>query len=343
MTAAALDPTTSTTAGAAATMTAIVQDRYGSEPEAVLRLGETAKPAIGGDEVLVRVRAASVDRGTWHLLTGMPYAMRAAGFGVRSPKAPNPGRALAGVVEAVGAKVTEFAPGDEVYGTCDGSFAQYAVAQPSILARKPPKLSFEQAAAVPVSGVTALQAIRKANVQSGQAVLVVGASGGVGTFAVQIAKSLGAVVTGVCSAEKVHLVRSLGADHVIDYTAQDFADGTHRYDAIIDTGGNRRLSHLRRALTARGTLVIVGGETGGRVLGGFDRSLRAGLVSPFVSQKLAMLTAKENGADLDAIRELIEAGDVSAAVDRAYPLSETAAAIRHLMDGHAQGKVVVTV
>jgi NADPH:quinone reductase-like Zn-dependent oxidoreductase len=341
MTTAALDPTT--TAGAATTMTAIVQDQYGSEPETVLRLAETAKPGIGDDEVLVRVQAASVDRGTWHLLTGMPYAMRLAGFGVRHPKAPNPGRALAGVVEAVGAKVTAFAPGDEVYGTCDGSFAQYTIAQPSMLARKPANLSFEQAAAVPISGVTALQAIRKANVLPGQTVLVVGASGGVGTFAVQIAKALGAVVTGVCSTAKADLVRSLGADHVIDYTLKDFAEGTHRYDAIIDTGGNRRLSHLRRALTARGTLVIVGGETGGRWLGGFDRSLRAGLVSPFVSQKLAMLTSKENGADLDAIRELIEAGQVSAAVDRSYPLRETAAAIRHLMDGHTMGKVVITV
>lgn len=339
MTTAAFDPS-----GATATaMTAIVQDRYGSEPESALRLAQTARPTAGDDEVLVRVRAASVDRGTWHLLTGMPYAMRLLGFGVRSPKASNPGRAFAGLVEAVGAKVTAFAPGDEVYGTCEGSFAEYVLAVPSLLAVKPAETSFEEAASVPVSGVTALQAIRKANVQAAESVLVVGASGGVGSFAVQIAKALGAVVTGVCSGTKVDLVRSLGADHVIDYTSQDFTDGTVRYDAIIDTGGNRPLRHLRRALTRRGTLVIVGGETGGRWLGGSDRSLRAGLVSPFVSQTLAMLSVKENTADLDAIRRLMEAGQIASAVGRTYPLSDTAVAVRHLMEGDAQGKVVITV
>ena len=228
----------------------------------------------------MRVAAASVDMGTWHCMTGMPYAMRLAGFGVRSPKASNPGRALAGTVESVGKNVTEFKPGDEVYGSCDGSFAEYARVETSMLAAKPANLSFEQAAAVPISGGTALQAVRKANVQPGQKVLIVGASGGVGTFAVQIAKAFGAEVTGVCSTAKVDLVRSLGADHVIDYTDDDFTDGEHRYDVILDIGGNRRLSHLRRALTPRGTLVIVGGETGGRWLGGFDRSLRARAAVP---------------------------------------------------------------
>jgi NADPH:quinone reductase-like Zn-dependent oxidoreductase len=339
MTTAALDPTD--TAGAAATMLAIVQPRYGADPETTLRLAETPLPTVGPDEVLVRVRAASVDRGTWHVMTGMPYAMRFAGFGVRRPKSPNPGRALAGVVEAVGTEVSAFAPGDEVYGTCDGSFASSVVASPSVLAAKPVNLTFEQAAAVPISGVTALQAIRKADVRPGQRVLVVGASGGVGSFAVQIAKAFGAEVTGVCRGDKAEVVRSLGADHIIDHRHEDFADGTHHYDVIIDTGGNRRLAHLRRALTADGTLVIVGGETGGRWLGGFDRSLRAVLLSPFVRPTLTMLASKENAADLAAVGELIDAGQVVPAVDRTYPLCETPAAIRYLMDGHATGKVVI--
>ena len=269
------------------TMRAIVQARYGTDADTVLELAEIAKPTIGDAQVLVRVAAASVDMGTWHCMTGLPYAMRLAGFGVRSPKAPNPGRSLAGTVESVGNDVTEFEPGDEVYGTCDGSFAEYARVDTSMLARKPTNLSFEQAAAVPISGSTALQAVRKAQVQPGQKVLIVGASGGVGTFAVQIAKAFGAEVTGVCSTAKTELVRALGADRVIDYTLDDFADGTHRYDVILDTGGNRPLSQLRRALMPHGTLVIVGGETGGRWLGGFDRSLRAVLLSPLVSQRLA--------------------------------------------------------
>ena len=323
-------------------MNSIVQDAYGTN-ESVLRLAETARPAVGDDEILVRVAAASVDKGTWHLMTGLPFAMRLAGFGVRRPKASNPGRSLAGTVEAVGKDVTEFKPGDEVYGSCDGSFAEYARAQARLLAPKPANMSFEQAAAVPISGVTALQAVRKAQVRPGQRVLIVGASGGVGSFAVQIAKAFGAEVTGVCSTAKTDLVRSLGADHVVDYTRDDFTSGEQRYDVIIDTGGNRRLSHLRRALTPRGTLVIVGGETGGRWLGGFDRSLRATLLSPLVSQKLRMLASKENAADLAVLTELIESGQVTAAIDRTYPLSETAAAIQHLHNGHARGKVVISI
>jgi NADPH:quinone reductase-like Zn-dependent oxidoreductase len=229
-----------------------------------------------------------------------------------------------------------------VYGTCDGSFAEYARVEPSKLAAKPKNVSFEQAAAAPISGVTALQAVRTAHVRSGQHVLIVGASGGVGTFAVQIAKSRGAEVTGVSSTQKTDLVRALGADHVIDYTRDDFADGQHRYDAIIDIGGNRRLTHLRRALTPNGTLVIVGGETGGRWLGGFDRSLRAVLLSPLVSQKLSMLASTENSADLTALAALIESGHITPAIDRTHPLSETAAAITHVRGGHARGKVVIT-
>jgi NADPH:quinone reductase-like Zn-dependent oxidoreductase len=325
------------------TMQAIVQHGYGTQAELVLQLDELARPAIGDDEVLVRVASASVDMGTWHCMTGMPYAMRLMGFGVRSPKASNPGRAFAGTVESVGREVTEFKPGDEVYGTCDGSFAEYARVQTNMLATKPANLSFEQAAAVPISGGTALQAVRKANVQSGQKVLIVGASGGVGTFAVQIAKAFGAEVTGVCSTAKVDLVRALGADHVIDYTVDDFAKRELRYDAILDIGGSRRLSHLRRALTPRGTLVIVGGETGGRWLGGFDRSLRAVLLSLFVRQKLGMLTSTENSNDLIVLRDLIETGQVTPSVDRTYPLSETAAAIRYVKEARARGKVVITV
>jgi NADPH:quinone reductase-like Zn-dependent oxidoreductase len=291
----------------------------------------------------VRVAAASVDKGTWHVMTGRPYAMRLAGFGVRAPKTRNPGRSLAGTVESVGKDVTAFKPADEVYGTCDGSFAQYAPVRASMLAPKPANLSFEQAAAVPISGVTALQAVRKAHVLPGQDVLIVGASGGVGTFAVQIAKAFGAQVTGVCSSDKIDLVLSLGADHVIDYTRDDFtAGGDQCYDVIIDTGGNRRLSHLRRVMTRRGTLVIVGGETGGRWLGGFERTLGAVLLSPLVSQKLSMLTSRENAADLQVLRDLIQAGQITPAIDRSYPLGETAAAIAYVQDGHARGKVVIT-
>jgi NADPH:quinone reductase-like Zn-dependent oxidoreductase len=328
----------------AATMRAIVQDAYGTVPEDVLRFEEIARPTIGDDEVLVRVRAASVDRGTWHVMTGLPKLMRIMGFGLRRPKQPNPGRSLAGTVEAVGRNVTELEPGDEVYGTCDGSFAEYAPARVGLLARKPTNLSFEQAATVPISGMTALQGLRdRVRVQAGQKVLIIGASGGVGTFAVQVAKAFGAEVTGVCSTSKMDLVRALGADHVVDYSRDDFAEGYQHYDAIVDIGGNNTLSHMRRALTPGGRLVIVGGETDGRWLGGFDRQLRAIALSPLVSQELGILGAKENAADLSVLRELLEAGKVTPAIDRSYPLSEAAAAIRYFQEGHARGKVVITV
>ena len=325
------------------TMTAIVQDEYGTAPEKLLRLAEVARPAVGDDAVLVRVAAASVDRGTWHIMTGLPFAMRLAGFGLRRPKSSNPGRCLAGTVESVGKDVNEFEPGDEVYGTCGSSFAAYAGVKAVKLARKPSNLSFGQAAAAPISGVTALQAVRKTQVQSGQKVLIIGASGGVGTFAVQIAKAYGAEVTGVASAAKLDLVRSLGADHVIAYDREDFPDGQHLYDVILDIGGNTQLSRLRRALTAKGTLAIVGGETDGRWLGGFDRSIRAQMLSLLVSQKLQMFASRENGKDLAVLKELIESGKVIPAIDRTYPLSETAAAIRHVQEGRARGKVVITV
>jgi len=324
-------------------MAAVVQEEYGRAPEDVLRMAQVAKPTIDSGEVLVRVRAASVDRGTWHVMAGLPYPIRLAGFGLRRPKGLNPGRSVAGIVDAVGAEVSGFEPGDEVFGVCDGgSFAEYAAARAGKLSAKPANLTFEQAAAVPISGLTALQAVRdKALVTAGQRVLIIGASGGVGTFAVQIAKAFGAEVTGVCSAAKVDLVRSLGADHVIDYTRDDIADGGRRYHAILDIGGNRRLSHLRRALTPAGRLVIVGGETDGRWLGGSDRQVRAILLSTLVRQKLGTFVASENAEDLAALRELIEAGQVTPAIDRTYPLSETASAIRYVQDGQARGKVVI--
>ena len=337
-----MEPTTMTTTPE--TMQAIVQDVYGTVPEEVLRLDVVERPAVEDDEVLVRVAAAGVDRGTWHLMAGLPYLVRAVGFGLRTPKARVPGLDVAGTVEAVGQSVTGFEPGDEVFGIARGSFAEYAVASPAKLAPKPAALSFEQAAAVPVSGLTALQGLRdQAALEAGQTVLIVGASGGVGTYAVQIAKALGAEVTGVCSTAKVAMVRALGADHVIDYSEADFADGRHRYDAILDIGGNRSLSDLRRALAPDGRLVIVGGEEGGRWFGGIDRQLRAVLLSPLVSQKLGTFVSSENAEDLTALADLIESGEIEPAVDRTYPLREAASAMRHLIDGQARGKVVLTV
>ena len=324
-------------------MKAIVQDTYGDAGD-VLRLEEIDRPEVGDDEVLLRVHAAGVDRGVWHLMTGLPYPIRLAGYGVRAPKTRVRGREVAGRIEAVGKSVTTFRVGDEVFGIGEGSFAEYATARADKLAPKPANLTLEQAAAVGVSGLTALQAVRdRGQVRPGQKVLVIGASGGVGTFAVQIAKAFGAEVTGVCGPTKVDLVRSLGADHVIDYTRDDIRGAGQRYDVILDIGGHRSLTHLRRALTPRGTLVIVGSETGGRWLGGFDRSLRAPILSLFVGKKLGALVNSENARDLVAITELIEAGTVTPAIDKTFPLSETPSAIQYLQDGHARGKVVITI
>jgi NADPH:quinone reductase-like Zn-dependent oxidoreductase len=323
------------------TMKAIVRDAYGSVD--VLRLAEVDTPVAREGEVLVRVHAAGVDQGVWHLMTGTPYAMRLAGFGVRAPKNPALGYDVAGRVEAVGAQVTVFRPGDEVFGTCRGSFAEYAAASADRLASKPDSVSFEQAAAVPISGYAALQAVRDhGGVRAGQRVLIIGAGGGVGTFAVQIAKADGAEVTGVCSTAKVGLVRSIGADHVIDYTREDFADGRSRYDVILDIAGNRSLSELRRALTPRGTLVIVGAEDAGNWLG-IRRQLRAAALSPFVRQKLGFFISKERRQDLEELRKLLEAGAIRPVVDRTFPLEEVPDAIRYLRDGRARGKVVITV
>lgn len=323
-------------------MKAIVQESYGSTPD-VLQFREIARPVVGDDDVLVRVHAAGVDQGVWHLMAGMPYVMRLAGFGLRAPKNPVRGYDVAGRVEAVGGNVTPFRPGDEVFGTCRGSFAEYASARPDRLARKPANLTFAQAAAVPISGYAALQAVRDhGQVQAGRRVLIIGAGGGVGTFAVQLAKAFEAEVTGVCSTQKVELVRSLGADRVIDYTREDFANGPTRYDVILDIAGNRSLAHLRRALDQRGTLVIVGGEGGGKWLG-VGRQLQASALSPFVRQKLGTFISKERKRDLEELRKLLEAGTIRPIVDRTFPLNEVPAAIRYLRDGRPQGKVVITV
>ncbi len=323
-------------------MKAIVRDIYGSAD--VLELRDIDRPLAGDDEVVVRVRAAGVDQGVWHVMAGLPYPIRLAGYGLRTPKNPVLGADVAGTVSAVGQKVTRFQPGDEVFGIAQGSYAECARASDDRLAPKPANLTFEQAAVVAVSGLTALQGLRDhAKVRPGDKVLIIGASGGVGTYAVQVAKAFGAQVTGVCSAAKVDMVRSIGADRVIDYTRDDFADGPQSYDVILDIGGNASLSRLRRALTPKGTLVIAGGETDGRWLGGTDRQLRALLLSRFVGQRLRAFVSRENRGDLNVLKELIEGGKVAPVIDRTYPLSKVPDAIRYVREGHARGKVVITV
>ena len=323
-------------------MKAIVRDNYG--PPDVLELRDIDRPEIADHEVLVDVHAAGVGRDVWHVMAGLPYPIRLAGYGLRTPKNPVIGSDVAGVVEAVGENVTRFQPGDEVFGIGKGSYAEYARAREDKLASKPANLTFEQAAVLAISGSTALQALRDhAKVRQGQEVLIIGASGGVGTFAVQIAKSFGASVTGVCSTTKTEVVRSIGADHVIDYTREDFAEGKEHYDVILDIGGNPSLARLRHALTPRGALIIAGGETSGRWLGGTDRQLRALALSPFVGQKLGTFVARENHEDLIFLKELIESGKVTPVIDRTYPLAEVPEAIRYLEEGHARGKVVIPV
>ncbi len=324
------------------TMRAITQSRYGTVPEDVMRLDQVTRPDIGDDEVLIQVRAAGVDRGTWHVMAGQPYLMRLLGFGFRGPRNRVPGLDVAGTVVAVGPAVTRFAVGDEVFGIARGSFAEYAAAWEDTLARKPAALSFEQAAAVAVSGLTALQGLRDAGrIKPGQKVLVIGASGGVGSYAVQIARSFGAEVTGVCGTAKADLVRSIGADHVIDYTRADFADGQRHYDLILDIGGNSRLSRLRRALTPRGTLVIAGGE--GARWTGVGRQLRALALSVLIRQRLTTFVSRHRQADLDTLHRLIETGQVTPVIGGTYPLAEAPQAVRHLHAGHARGKIVITV
>jgi len=325
-------------------MKAITQDQYGG-PD-VLEFRDIDQPVPKDNEVLVRVHAAGLHRGDWHVMTGLPYLIRVVvpTLGLRKPKVPVLGMDVAGHVEAVGSNVTRFQPGDEVFGWCDGSFAEYACAPEDQLAPKPANLSFEQAAAVPISGFAALQGVRdQGEVQAGQKVLIIGAAGAVGSFAVQLAKAFGAQVTGVCSTTQVDLVRSIGADDVIDYTREDVTDGTRHWDLIIDTAGRRTLSQLRRALTPRGTLVIVGGEGGGRWMGGFTRNLRAPVLSRFVGQRLRMLASKENQEDLQTLGELIQAGKLTPRIGRTYPLGEVPEAIRALEAGDTRGKIVITV
>ena len=322
-------------------MKAIVQDRYGSAD--VLELRDIEDPVVGEGEVVVRVRAAGAGPDVWHFMTGRPFIARPM-IGFRGPKEQVRGWDVAGTVEAVGANVTTFEVGDEVMGIAPGSFAEVAVTKADKLVRKPERLSFEEAAAVPVSGVTALQALREAHVGPGQSVLVIGALGGAGSNVVQTAKSLGARVTAVVSTGKVDQVRSIGADEVIDYTREDFTDGSRRWDVIIDTAGRRPLRKLRRALTPKGRLVIVGGDGGGRWTGGFFRGMvRGPLLSLFVGQKLGGLTSKVNQADLQAVADLVESGDLTPVVDRTFDLVEATDALRYMEQGHPSGKVVVTV
>ncbi|GAA5021599.1 NAD(P)-dependent alcohol dehydrogenase [Kitasatospora paranensis] len=307
------------------------------------RPGEADRPVPGDHEVLIRVHAAGVDPGVWHLTAGMPYAVR-LGFGLRAPRQRIPGADVAGRVEAVGREVTGLRPGDEVFGTGTGAFAEYACARQDRLAVKPAALTWEKAAALPTSGVTALQGLRDAGrLTAGQHVLVIGAAGGVGSLAVQLAKAMGGEVTGVCSGAKTGVVRSLGADHTIDYTREDALDGRRRYDLVLDTAGNRPLHRLRGALTPRGTLVIVGGERGGRLLQGSDRQMRALLLSAAVPQRLRGLMAVPRQPDLQYLAQAAADGRLDPLLDRTYPLREAALAVRHVHDGHATGKTVLTV
>jgi NADPH:quinone reductase-like Zn-dependent oxidoreductase len=338
------DPTNGRTNGPAtaqATMRAVVQDGYGGV--GVLRLARIATPTIGDKEVLLRVHAAGLDRGTWHLMTGRPYLLRLI-FGLRRPRQPVAGRDVAGTVVGVGPAVTRFAVGDEVFGVGPGSFAEYAVAPENKLVRKPASLAFERAAVVPVSATVALQALDAGRVQPGQHVLITGASGGVGTYAVQLAAALGAHVTGVCGTTKADLVRSLGAEHVVDYTREDFADRAHRYDVIIDIAGNPALSRLRRALTRTGTVVLVGGEEGGKLTGGMiERQLVARIRSLLSRQRFTSVLGKESGSDLQRVTEYIESGTVTPSVDSTYSMDQVPEAMRRLDAGEVRGKIAITI
>lgn len=322
-------------------MRAITQSTYGTSD--TWEFDEIARPAIAADQVLVKVHAAGLDRGTWHLMTGLPYAMR-LGLGFTGPKTPVPGIDVSGTVVAIGNDVTRFRVGDEVFGIGKGTYAEFAAVREDKLALKPAGLSFEQAAALPVSGSTALRAVTDVGqVQAGHKVLVLGASGGVGSFAVQIAAALGAEVTGVCSAGKADLVRSLGATHVLDYARDDFAAGDTKYDVIIDIAGNPSISRLRQALTPNGTVAIVGGEEGGKFTGGMDRQLRALLVSPFIGQRMAFVLPNEHFSFLERLAALVDEGSLAAAVEASYPLAQAAEAMRQLDSGRVRGKLVITI
>jgi NADPH:quinone reductase-like Zn-dependent oxidoreductase len=332
-----MNPETTTTS--TDRMRAITQSRYGGSE--VLRLTQVPRPTVGDDQVLVHVHAAGLDRGTEHLMTGKPYAVRLA-TGIRRPRNPVLGRDVAGTVEQVGAKITNFRPGDKVYGVAPGSFAEYAVAREDQLAQMPANLSFAEASVIPISAGTALQALTDAGrVQDGQSVLVTGASGGVGSYAVQLAVSMGAEVTGVCSGAKVGHVTALGAHHVLDYARDDWADGTRQYDLILDIAGNPPVRRLRRALRPDGTAVFVGGEGNG-ALTGMSRQLGGAAISPLLKQRLVILMARERGADYERLRALVRAGDLTPALDHTYPLERAADAVRRLEDGTIRGKVSIT-
>jgi NADPH:quinone reductase-like Zn-dependent oxidoreductase len=320
---------------------AITYHRYGS-PD-VLDFEEVDEPVAKDDEVLIRVRAASVNPRDWHFMRGLPYIMRP--IGLRIPKDGGFGSDVAGQVEAVGKAVTRFRPGDEVFAhVLSGGFAEYICVSEDVLGRKPANLTFEQAAAVPLAALTALQGLRDhGQIQAGQKILIIGASGGVGTFAVQLGKSFGAEVTGLCSTRNLDLVRSIGADHVIDYTKEDFTQSGQKYDLIFQLAGTRSPSDCRRALTSKGKLILSSGESDGRWIGPLDRIIKAVVLSPFVSQRLGPFEAKRSKEDLQVLKELIESGKVSPVIDRTYPLSETAEAVRYLEEGHARGKVVIAV
>jgi NADPH:quinone reductase-like Zn-dependent oxidoreductase len=332
-----MDP--ETTATSTDTMRAITQDRYGSSE--VLRLTHVPRPHVRDDQVLVRVHAAGLDRGTEHLMTGKPYAVRLAS-GIRRPRNPVPGRDVAGTVEQVGARVTRFRPGDKVYGVAPGSFAEYTVTVEDRLALMPAHLSYAEASVIPISAGTALQALTDAGkVRPGQSVLITGASGGVGGYAVQLAAGMGAEVTGVCSSGKRDHVTALGAHRVLDHSRDDWADGTRRYDLILDIAGNPPVRSLRRALQRRGTAVFVGGEHSGAITG-MGRQLRGALLSPVLTQRLVILLSRERGSDYERLAGLVEAGRLTPTLDRSYPLERAADAVRHLEDGTIRGKVSIT-
>ncbi|WP_406829896.1 NAD(P)-dependent alcohol dehydrogenase [Pedococcus sp. KACC 23699] len=319
-------------------MKAVTQARYGTSE--VLRVSDVPIPEPADNEVLIKVHAAGLDRGTEHLMTGKPYAMRPV-TGLRRPRNPISGRDVAGTVVKVGSAVTRFAAGDQVYGVAPGSFAEYAVGPEDKLAHKPATLTFEQAAVVPISAGTALQALRDVGkVQPGQQVLVIGASGGVGSYAVQLAKVFGAQVTGVASAAKAEFVRSLGADHVLDYERDDFADGSRRYDLILDIGGGAPLTRLRRALEPRGTVVFVGSENSGNITG-MGRQLRGAALSLFIRQRLAILMARERASDLEQLTTLLEAGRLVPTLAKTYSLDQAGSAMKMLETGKVAGKVVI--
>jgi len=321
---------------------AIVQGMYG--PADVLEFVDIDRPVVGDNDVLMRVHAASLHIGDWHVMTGLPYMLRVVGFGLRAPNIRLRGMDVAGTVESVGERVSEFRSGDAVFGTCEGAFAEYACAPEKNLALKPTNLSFQQAAAVPTSSFAALQALRnRGEIQPEHKVLIVGAAGGVGVFAVQIAKAFGAHVTGVCSTAKMDLVRSLGADDVVDYTNGDFTRTAQHYDLVLDTGGNRALGDLRRLLSPGGILVLIGGEGGNRVLGSTSKWIQALVIAPFVGQKLRPLSTAPNKNDLLLVKDLIESGKIMPVIDRTFALKDVPDAFRYLRKGNGRGKIVITV